>query len=307
MIVQRKYATGTGADLIIPIYKAGATDFAVSADWTPAAGDVKVSKDGGAAANIATLPTFVANIGWKFVFSDAELTCARLNVNVVDSATKAIEDQHIIIETYGNASAQHAFDLNTATQGVNVTQISGDSAAADNLEADYDGTGYAKANSTIGTTTTNTDMRGTDSAALATVCSEARLAELDAANLPADVGAILLDTGTDGVVLAADAITAAKIADNAIAAEHLAATGLAKIAAWVWRTSYNTLRTASYTGLPALAFRSAIGALARLVNKNDASDGANWKTYHEDDATLFETTAITTDATADAITVSDPS
>lgn len=39
-----------------------------------------------------------------------------------------------------------------------VTAVSGDSGAADNLELDYDGTGYAKANSTIGTCTTNTDM-----------------------------------------------------------------------------------------------------------------------------------------------------
>lgn len=37
-----------------------------------------------------------------------------------------------------------------------------------------------------------------------------------------NVASILADTGTDGVVLAADAITAAKIADNAIAAEHIA-------------------------------------------------------------------------------------
>lgn len=37
-------------------------------------------------------------------------------------------------------------------------------------------------------------MRGTDSAALASVCTEGRLAELDAANLPADVDAILVDT-----------------------------------------------------------------------------------------------------------------
>ena len=37
------------------------------------------------------------------------------------------------------------------------------------------------------TTTTNTDMRGTDNAALASVCTEARLAELDTANLPTDV------------------------------------------------------------------------------------------------------------------------
>ena len=48
---------------------------------------------------------------------------------------------------------------------------------------------------TVATTTTNTDMRGTDSAALASVCTEARLAELDAANLPADLDAVLLDTG----------------------------------------------------------------------------------------------------------------
>lgn len=51
----------------------------------------------------------------------------------------------------------------------NVGAVSGDATAADNLEADYDGTGYNKSNSTIGTTTTNTDMRGTDNAALASV------------------------------------------------------------------------------------------------------------------------------------------
>lgn len=106
-VFQRNYGTGTGADIIIPIPKAGSTDdFAVAADWTPAAGDVKLSKDGGAAANIGTLPVFITSIGWKFVFSDAELTAARVNVNVVDSATKAIKDQHIVIETKGHPSAQ---------------------------------------------------------------------------------------------------------------------------------------------------------------------------------------------------------
>ena len=154
----RKYATGTGADIIIPVVKASSSDFAVSADWTPASGDVKISKDGAAAANIGTLPTFITSIGWKFVFTDAELTAARININIVDSATKAVEDQHLIIETYGNASAQHAFDLDTAEQSVDMVKISGDSTAADNLELDYDGTGYAKANSTIGTCTTNTDL-----------------------------------------------------------------------------------------------------------------------------------------------------
>jgi hypothetical protein len=60
----------------------------------------------------------------------------------------------------------------------------------------------------VDTTSTNTDMRGTDSAALASVATEARLAELDAAKLPAttdrnetalafisgDTAAILVDT-----------------------------------------------------------------------------------------------------------------
>jgi hypothetical protein len=148
--ILRKYGTGAGADLYIPIVKAGSIDFAASGDWTPAGGDVKVSKDGGAQANIGTLPTYT-NGAWKFVFTNAELACAFLTVMVVDAATKAVEDQAILIETYGHVSAQHAFDLDKATQDVNVTQISGDGTAADNLEADYDDTGYVKGNSALGT------------------------------------------------------------------------------------------------------------------------------------------------------------
>jgi hypothetical protein len=66
--------------------------------------------------------------------------------------------------------------------------------------------------------------------AKAAVCSEARLAELDAANLPTDIDAILADTGTDGVVLANDAITAAKIAADAIGASELATDAVTEIA-----------------------------------------------------------------------------
>lgn len=50
---------------------------------------------------------------------------------------------------------------------VDVYSISDDATAANNAELDYDGTGYDKSNSTIGTCTANTDMRGTDSALLA--------------------------------------------------------------------------------------------------------------------------------------------
>ena len=114
-----------------------------------------------------------------------------------------------------------------STVDANIIQISGDSGAADNLELDYDGTGYNKANSTIGTCTVNTDMRGTDNAALASVCTEARLSELDAANIPTDlsnietkidiidtnVDAILVDTGTTipGLIAALNNLSAAEV------------------------------------------------------------------------------------------------
>lgn len=55
-----------------------------------------------------------------------------------------------------------SFDLKPVI--ADAIKISGDTTAADNLESDYDGTGYTKANSAVGTCTANTDMRGTDSA-----------------------------------------------------------------------------------------------------------------------------------------------
>ncbi len=56
--------------------------------------------------------------------------------------------------------------------------------------------GRVDSNAQAGLAPLGTAMRGTDSAALASVATEARLAELDAANLPADIDSILTDTGT---------------------------------------------------------------------------------------------------------------
>lgn len=121
----RKYGTGSGSDVIIPMIKRGVVDFAVTADWTPASGDVKVSKDGGTEANIGTLPVINGTTGWKFVFSDAELQCKSLTVRVVDSATKAVEDQFFIVETFGHASAMFPVDLSASVLPVNVTHFGG--------------------------------------------------------------------------------------------------------------------------------------------------------------------------------------
>ena len=127
----RKYgvAITAGAQSIdIPIIKRSAVDFAVGADWTPAAGDVKISKDGGAAANIATLPaalTMGNTVVWQFTFSAVELQAKRVVVTVSDAPTEVVEDQSFVIETYGDASAMYVADLSAANLPANVTQFGG--------------------------------------------------------------------------------------------------------------------------------------------------------------------------------------
>lgn len=126
----RKYATAlSGATLIsAPMVKAGSNDLATGSDWTPSAGDCKVSIDGGAQANIGTLPTYT-NGQWLFTLSGTELTGKKVVIVVVDSATKVVEDQFIDVETYGHASAMLPFDLGSATVTVGAV-----AAAASNVK-----------------------------------------------------------------------------------------------------------------------------------------------------------------------------
>lgn len=106
---------GVARHIYINITKAGSANHAVSADWTPAAGDVKISKDGGAAANVTNLPVAIAmgnSAIWDFSLTATEMQAAQINITVADSATKAVDDTGYVIVTYGNASAQHAVDRN---------------------------------------------------------------------------------------------------------------------------------------------------------------------------------------------------
>lgn len=100
----------------------------------------------------------------------------------------------------------------------NVDQISGDTTAADNAEAFFDGTGYAGTNNVIPTVTTltgHTPQTGDSFARLgapagASVSADIAAVKVDSAAILVDTGttldtaiaAILADTGTDGVVVA---------------------------------------------------------------------------------------------------------
>lgn len=105
MFLLAKYNTAT--TFTFPIPKRGVVDLALSADWTPATGDTKVSKDAGAFANSTNNPVAVASgAGWKLDVTAAELSCAVLDIVIQDSATKVVEDQYLKVYTYGNASAK---------------------------------------------------------------------------------------------------------------------------------------------------------------------------------------------------------
>jgi len=96
------------------VIKSASSNLAASGDWTPATGDTKISKDGGNVANTSNNPSAVGGTGsvlWSITLTAAELQAAEIVIQIVDSATKAIEDQTLVIYTYGHASAKIRADL----------------------------------------------------------------------------------------------------------------------------------------------------------------------------------------------------
>lgn len=98
------YPYGVATTIYFPLIKAGVNNFAVAADYTYAAGDFKIIKDGGAAANPTNTPTAITsgNGGiWKLDLTATEMQAAQIMVTAIDAAAKAIEDQAIFLQTYG--------------------------------------------------------------------------------------------------------------------------------------------------------------------------------------------------------------
>lgn len=128
----RLYATQTTVDFCL--YVTDATVGAVKLETAAhASGDTYIMKDEGNEANTTNGFTDEGSC-YSIVLTATEMTAARITLNIEDQGTKTWADKCITIDTYGNASAQHA------TQDVNVLSISGDSTAADNLEAWFDDT-----------------------------------------------------------------------------------------------------------------------------------------------------------------------
>lgn len=210
----------------------------LQANPTLAAGDVKISKDGGAFANLGTLPavTPAGGVAVKVTVSAAEMTADNAFVTFIDAAgaewcdasfniqpaTRALEDLAFpatsgrsldvdvdgaaeanvtkwlgtVVATPGTAGVPSVDAIRWATQAVptpnqtgrplvdvthllgtawlapavagtpdvNMKQISGDATAADNMESEYDGTGYGQVlvRTTIAALTSQTVFTITD-------------------------------------------------------------------------------------------------------------------------------------------------
>lgn len=178
------------------LYEVDGIDFRV--DAVHASGDTKSMENEGTEANTTNGFTDEGT-GYSLVLTATEMSNARITVYVVDqTGTKVWLDKVIHIETYGHASAEHAFDLDTASVAQtadNDTKISlipttamrgTDSAAtAANLAitdtaVDAIQTDLSNATDGLGAIKTSVDaipttaMRGTDSAALATALTTAQ-------------------------------------------------------------------------------------------------------------------------------------
>lgn len=111
---------GVATTIVFPLIKAGSNDFAVSADYTPVAGDVKISKDEGAAANTTTTTPTALTMGngavWTLALTATEMQAARITVTIIDATTKAVNDQAILIETFSAGSG--TVDINRWSDGL---------------------------------------------------------------------------------------------------------------------------------------------------------------------------------------------
>lgn len=209
----RKYGVQTTLHFVL--YEVDGVDFRV--DAVDAGSDCNIMKDEG--AETTCVNDFVdRGTGYSLVVTATEMEAAEILIYVVDSATKVWLDEPLKIETYGNASAMHAFDLDTAssaqtgdsyavvnhgshgnaqlvrsTTPANKLDVSGTGEAGLDFDNIKDATGaHTLTNITVPITTTNSDMVGTDGANTTTPPTVAQIQTRMETN-----GASILDTIRD--------------------------------------------------------------------------------------------------------------
>lgn len=191
---------GTAYTFEAPMAKTGSEDFATSSDWTPAAGDVKIRKDGGSWANIGTLPTYSDGI-WVWTVSATEAEAARVTIRVIDPATKVVMDNCFRFVTFGHANAYIQADLSAANLPANVAQWNGTAVATP------DTAGYPKITIKSGT--------GTGELSLSSGVAKSNLSQILGTALTETVGGYLAAAFKTFLDVASPVFTAASVNQSA--------------------------------------------------------------------------------------------
>lgn len=109
MNYEREY--GIATTVFGVVIDTGAADF--KGNPNRVAGDFKISKDGGTFIDLSTLPVVdpTGSVVIKYALSATEMQAITIIITSID-ADGEWEDNAIIIETYGHASARHKFNRN---------------------------------------------------------------------------------------------------------------------------------------------------------------------------------------------------
>ena len=243
---------------------------------TLASGDFKIEKDGGAATNLATLPSVepAAGTSVKFEFSASEMQCQQAVVNLIDAAGAEWNDDCIHIFTVGDPNAFEQFNRFTASVALSLASQSGVSSAV-----------WEEIRNTHTTA-------GTFGEGMASVQGDVT------GNVDGDVEGSVLGN-VDGCVgsISSGGIVAASFGTGAITSATITQDACQKIA--------DEVLNRNLAGGGSGNSRNVRNALRSLRNRIRIN-GGTLEIYQEDDATLAWT-AVSTTAAGNPITEIDPS
>ena len=301
---------GLAAKIRIPVVKAGSSDLAVSADWTPATGDTKISKDGGAIANIGSNPAVISSSAmWEFTFTATEMQANELTGTVIDSATKAVQDQAFSIRT----KPEHCIKQGTATGGSTTTVVdSGLAAGTDQFAGcvieKYESDGTVRESRLI---TTNTSTTITVPTAFATAAaSGTRYRIFPFGATPASVDS----NGRVDVIKIAGTTQTARDLGASVLLSAGSGTGQLDFTAGVVKASLAQILGTALTetaGQIAAAFKqffdvaSPTGTMKAITNVVTATNLTNAPTNGDLTATMKTSVTTAASAATPAVTVSD--
>ena len=263
---------------------------------TIASGDFKVSKDGGALANLTTLPsvTPASSVMVKIDLSATEMTADNVTVVCIDAAGAEWCDFVFNLQP----SARQIDDLAyPATSGRSMV---------------VDAAGLVDANAVkVGPSGSGTAQTAGDLAALSSTIAGYVDTEVAAILAAVDTEVAAIKVKTDQLTfttanqldvqvlsVAANAIGASAMATDAIGSAEISAAAANKIADHVWRRNSSNIEASSNGDT--LTFRSPYGSVCKLTNKMAVS-GSDLITYQVDDTTAIGSQAIGTNAAAEPI------